>query len=289
MISLNLNFRKNALALLLSLCVSSSQAITIKDDQGRTVSFEKTPKRVVSLAPSLTKALFLLGVENRLVGVTVYCKEPKEAQHLPKVGTVISFDIEKVLSMKPDLVLATPLANGGQLNRVESLGVKVLVFKSPDSFDELCEQFVRLGRVFSAEQRALEIVRLAQRGLAAIKRKPKRELTVFVQLGTEPIWAAGKDSFIGEAVRLAGGLVPIPGRGGPVEREQVLKINPDVILIANMGIAGERERQKWKGFPSLKAVKENRIFLIEPDLYCSPTPLDFVQGVKGLYKLLQGS
>lgn len=282
-----MNFWKNVLALILSLYISSSQAITIKDDQGRTVSFEKPPKRVVSLAPSLTKALFLLGVENRLVGVTIYCKEPQKAQHLPKVGTVISFDIEKVLSLRPDLLLATPLANRAQLDRIESLGVKVLVFKSPDSFDELCEQFVRLGTVFSVEQKARDIVRLAERELATIKRKPKRKFVVFVQLGIEPIWAAGKDSFLGEAVRLAGGIVPVPGRGGPMERERVFKINPDVILIVDMGITGERERERWMGFPSLKAAKDNKVFLIESDLYCSPTPLSFVQGVKELYKLIQ--
>lgn len=264
-----------------------SQAISIKDDQGRIVNFERPPQRVISLAPSLTKALFLLGVGDRLVGVTVYCKEPKKAQDLPKVGTVINFDIEKVLSLKPDLIMATPLANKGQLDRIEGFGVRVLVFKSPDNFDELCRQFVKLGGIFSIEQKALDIVRFARRELEAIKRKPKTEVKVFVQLGTEPIWAAGRDSFIGEAVRLAGGIVPIPGRGGPMEKEEVLRIDPDVILIVDMGITGEREKRRWKEFPSLKAAKENRIFLVKSDLYCSPTPLSFVQGVKELYELLQ--
>lgn len=285
---LNLHYWTKILAFLFSVtAISLSQAIIIKDDQGRIVTFENPPQKVISLAPSFTKALFLLGVGDRIVGVTIYCKDHVKVQSLPKVGTVMSFDIEKVLSLKPDLIVATPLANRVQLDKLEALGIKVLVFKSPDSFRELCEQFVKLGTLFSLDQKALYIVKLAQKELEAIKKGAKRSPRVFVQLGTDPIWAAGKDSFIGEAVSLAGGLVPIPGRGGPVEREEVLKINPDVILIVNMGIVGERERRRWKAFTSLKAVRENRIFLIDPDLYCSPTPLSFVQGVKELYRLLQ--
>ncbi len=270
-------------------CVSS-WGFLIRDDVGRLVHFDVPPKRVVSLAPSITKTAFLLGAGDRLVGVTTFCTQPPEARLLPKVGTVVDFNIEEILRLKADLVIGTTLASRGLLKKVESLGVKVLIFRAPKNFRELCEQFMKLARVFGKEERGLEILSKVEKRLKEVREGiPKgRRPRVFVQVGANPLWAAGKESFLGEAIEMAGGEDIIRGQGGPIDRELVIKMNPDVILVVDMGIVGEREVNRWRQFDNLKAVREGKIFVIESDLYCSPTPVSFVEGVRILVDLLHG-
>ncbi|HIC90836.1 MAG TPA: ABC transporter substrate-binding protein, partial [Syntrophaceae bacterium] len=117
-----------------------------------------TPQRIVSLGPSLTEELYLLGVEDKIVGVTVYCNRPKEAQDKEKVGTVIKVDVERIISLKPDLLLATTLSDPAQMKKIRSLGIKVVTFPSCRNFSEICEQFLKLGKITGREEKAREII-----------------------------------------------------------------------------------------------------------------------------------
>lgn len=262
---------------------------TIRDDFGRQVTFEVPPRRVVSLAPSLTKAMVLLGLGDRLVGVSTYCNLP-QVSSLPRVGSVTDFNLEAVLQLKPDLVMATPLIPSVQVERLEEFGVKTVIFRAPEDFEELCQQFLRLSRIFEKEAEAERILAEARGRLEEIERRlsGKARPTVVLQIGANPLWVAGRESFLGQAVELAGGRNPIEGEGGPISRELVVKLNPDVILIVDMGIVGEREVENWKALPVIRAVREGRIYVVKSDLYCSPTPLSFVQGVEELWRLLHG-
>lgn len=281
--------RSLELAFFLCLLTSSVKGIVIRDDSGREVVFDRLPRRVVSLAPSFTKALVLLGLKDRLVGVTMYCNLPA-VSGLPRVGSVTDFNLEKILQLKPDLVLATPLVPKAQLRRLEDFRIKVVIFRAPEDFKKLCEQFKTLSRIFGREERAGEILSQVQRRLIAVKRRiaGKPRPRVILQIGADPLWVAGKKSFLGEAVQLAGGDNPIEGEGGPISRELVIKLDPEVILIVDMGMTGEREVEKWRSFGAIKAVRNGRIYLLKSDLYCSPTPLSFAQGVEELEGLLHG-
>ena len=248
-----------------------------------------SPRRIVSLVPALTEETFLLREEDRLVGVTTYCQRPPEAQQKEKVGTVVEFSVEKVLQLRPDVVLASPLASRGGIERLQRLGIWVEVFPAPRTFQELCQDFLQLAALLGAEEKALEVlreakVRMERLGVEVRGRRPR----VFIQIGANPLFAAGKDSIISEAVRLAGGRNIVEGETSPYSREAVIRADPDVILIVTMGIVGERERQAWSRFREMKAVREGRIYIVDSYLFCSPTPLSFVEAVSQLVRLLHG-
>lgn len=248
-----------------------------------------SPRRIVSLVPALTEEIFLLGEEDRLVGVTTYCRRPPEAQRKEKVGTVVEFSVEKVLQLRPEVVLASPLASRKAIERLRRLGLWVEVFPTPKTFEDLCGNFLQLAALLGAEQKALEVLRgvkgrMERLGLRARGGRPR----VFIQIGANPLFAAGSDSIISEAVRLAGGRNIVEGKTSPYSREAVIRADPDVILIVTMGVVGERERQAWSKFRGMKAVREGRIYIVDSYLFCSPTPLSFVEAVGQLVRLLHG-
>jgi iron complex transport system substrate-binding protein len=252
-------------------------------------ALENPPKRIVALAPSMTEALYLLGAEDLLVGNTTYCVTPDAARHKEKVGSVRSPDLEKIVSLKPDLVLATALTNPKTIEKLKSLGVEVMVLPAPKDFRHLCDQFLELGRKVGGEGRAREVVASAEENVAAIRRRiaglPKPK--VFIEIGARPLVTANRGYFINDFVKLAGGTnIAEDSKIGAYSREEVLRRNADVIIIVTMGIAGEKEREAWRKFRTLNAVKYNRIYSVDSRKVCSPTPATFAETLKEIAGLL---
>ncbi|MCK4519916.1 MAG: ABC transporter substrate-binding protein, partial [Candidatus Omnitrophica bacterium] len=120
------------------------------------------PQRIISLGPSITEQLYLLSAQDRLVGCTIYCKRPKEAKSKEKVGTVVEVNLEKIIGLKPDLVLATSLTNFKAIKKLKDLGIEVVSFFPPKNFDEICEQFLELGEIIGKEKKAEKIISKAK-------------------------------------------------------------------------------------------------------------------------------
>ena len=250
---------------------------------------DKFPQRIISLGPSITEELYLLGVENKIVGVTTYCQRPPQAQEIEKIGTVIEVNLEKVISLQPNLVLATSLTNPKAKEKLKNLGIKVITFPSAKNFREICEQFLELGKIVGREKEAEEIVYRAKKTVSSVKQKVKElpKPKVLVQVGAKPLWVAPKDSFVNDFIEFAGGI-NIAGNSetGLYSYEKVLKQNPDVIIITTMGIAGEEEKKIWQKYKTLNAVRNNRIYIIDSYRLCSPTPVTFVETLKEIVKIL---
>ena len=247
------------------------------------------PQRIISLGPSITEQLYLLKAEDRLVGCTVYCNKPPRAKEKEKVGTVVEVNLEKIVSLKPDLVLATPLTNRKAIEKLKNLGIAVVVFPAAKTLIQICSQFLELGKFTGKEKQAEEIAKRVKSKAVTIKnaienlRKPK----VFIQIGAKPLFAATGASFVNDFIEFAGGInIAKEAKTGIYSREQVLMKNPDVIIIATMGIAGEKEKGVWKRYKSLKAVEKNRIYIIDSYKLCSPTPISFVETLKELVIIL---
>ncbi|MCK4533456.1 ABC transporter substrate-binding protein [bacterium] len=244
-------------------------------------------QRIISLGPAITEQLYLLGVQERLVGCTIFCKRPKEAENKEKVGTVIEINLEKVVSLSPDLVLATPLTDFRYVEKLKKIGIKVVRFPLAGDFNQLSIQFLELGEIVGRKQKAEEIVIVARKEVERIKEAvecfPKR--TVFVQVGANPLFTVNEDSFVHDFIKLAGGI-NVAGRvkSGFYSREKVLNDNPEVIIIATMGIIGEEEKGIWQKYKTIKAVKNNRIYIIDSYALCSPTPVSFVETLKEMQK-----
>jgi ABC-type Fe3+-hydroxamate transport system substrate-binding protein len=261
---------------------------------GHTLALSKTPlpQRIVSVVPHITEELYLLGVQDRIVGVTTYCQRPPEAQDKERVGAVVEVNVEKVLSLQPDLIIASPLTDEKQIQKLQDLGMRVEIFEAPQDFEGLCAGLLDLARLVGGEQEAREIINQARRDIEYIKGmvqglpRPK----VFVQIGEKPLVAAGGDSFIDDFVAFAGGVnIAHEVNTSVYSREEVVKRNPDIILIAKMGIAGEREKGQWAKYTTIRAVQANQIYTVDPYRFCSPTPLSFVETVQELVSLFHGT
>lgn len=252
-------------------------------------TIENRPKRIVSLAPSMTEELYLLKAEDSLVGNTTYCVTPPAARHKEKIGTITNIDLEKIVSLKPDLVLATSLTGPKTIQKLRDIGIEVRVFPAPKNFASLCEQFLELGKAIGKEADAREIVAAAEKKVAAIKARTEALIKpkVFIEIGAKPLFAANKDYFINDFVGLGGGTnIAEDSKMGTYSREEVLRQNADVILIVTMGLAGEKEKEAWQEFKTLNAVKSGRIHIVESRKICSPTPVTFVETLKEITTLL---
>jgi iron complex transport system substrate-binding protein len=251
--------------------------------------FSIYPQRIISLGPSLTEDLYLLGVEDRLVANTTYCKRPPEAEKKEKIGSVIEVNIEKIVSLEPDLILTTSLTNSKKIEKLKNLGIKVVDFPYAHNFSQLCDQFLELGQIVGRKKGAEEIVRQAECQVASINTsvedlpKPK----VFIQVGARPLFTAIEDSFIHNFIEFAGGINIASGvKSGLYSREKVLSQNPDVILIVTMGIVGEEEKEIWEKYGTLNAVKNSRIHIVDSNKVCSPTPISFVMVLREILDIL---
>jgi len=250
------------------------------------------PQRIVSLVPNITEELYLLGAQDRIVGVTIYCQRPPEAQDKERVGAVVEVNVEKILSLQPDLVIASPLTDHKQIQKLRDLDIRVEIFQPPQDFEGLCAGFLDLARLVGREQEAGAIITRATEALDSIKGKVNglSRPRVFVQIGARPLVAAGGDSFIDDFVNCAGGVnIAREVKTSTYSCEEVVRRNPDIILIAQMGLAGEGERGQWVQYTTIRAVQTGQIYVVDPYRFCSPTPLSFVDQVKELVRLFHGA
>jgi iron complex transport system substrate-binding protein len=243
--------------------------------------------RIISLGPGITDELYLLGAEDKIAGVTTYCrKSPKGAQ---KVGAAVEISIEKIAALNPDLVLATSIINPKSLEKLKNLNIRVVVFPAARNFEQVCEHFLELGRILGKEKEAASIVSGARRDVESIRGfvRPLRHPGVIVQAGAKPLWVVPKDSFISDFIESAGGVNLGPdGQSGGYSREKVIDLNPDVIIITTMGIVGEEEKALWSKYSDVAAVKNGRVYIVDSDKFCSPTPVSFVDTLKETVVLL---
>lgn len=250
------------------------------------------PMRIISLGPFLTKTVYLLGAGERLVADTRYCEDPEQYGQKEKIGTLTHVNVEKIISLKPDLVLASQFTKEKQLRVLEQFNIKTVQFKNPENFEKICSNTIYLGQLIGKERRAREIVKSAAARVQEVERltmhlSPKR---VFIQVGIKPIHTSNESTFVNEFIKRTGGI-NIAGKedSGIYSREKVVKENPDVILISTMGSskhAGSKEKRQWQAFNSMTAVKNNAVYLLDSEVICSPTPLIFAGALEDIARLI---
>ncbi|MCU7496677.1 MAG: cobalamin-binding protein [Ignavibacteria bacterium] len=260
----------------------------VKDDLGIVVPFNDVPKKIISMAPNLTEMVYSLGMGSRLVGNTLYCTYPPEARKVTKVGDMLTIDYEKILSLKPDLVLITVEGNAkDSYIKLKNLGLKVFV-SNPRNFDGIKKTYADLGKIFGKARQADSTISLWQAQYDSVTTAAGRiehpKCLFFV--GFNPIMVAGKNTFINGLLTSAG-LVNIAGdsqQNYPVySREEILKRNPDFLLTTGTShTGGDVIRNNYTEWKSLKAVKNNNIIVLDPDLYLRPGPR-FTKALKELF------
>lgn len=247
-------------------------------------------KRIISLSPSATQSIYQMGAQDHLVGCTSYCKEGV-ADHKPIVSSAVKMNVEKIVELKPELVIASGLTNPKDVETLRKFGIRVEVMLTPIAIEEIYNHFYQIGRFVGAAQKAGAIIAEARAEVQRIRvsrAKMKERPAIFFQIGADPIFAVLKGTFMDNYITILGGENVAAGlEHGTVGREFVLAKNPDYIFIATMGIVGENEIKTWKQHPNLSAAKNKRVFAIESEIACQPTPQTFVETLKQMDKLMK--
>jgi len=271
-------------------CLLGPRAVTVTDDAGRVLTLDRAPERIVSMAPSNTEILFALGLGDRVVGVTTYCNYPPEAAAVEKVGDAYSPDYEKIVSLRPDLVVAVGTADSDLVKGLEGYGLKVLVLQAA-TVDQVASDILLVGKVCRADKAAEKLAAKLQQRLAAVKERlaavsAAPRPTVFWCLD-RGLWTVGPKSFVSDIIKLAGGQNIGDSLGmayGQFSLETLLQTDPDVIIIPVLDQSVPAELAKLPGWSTLKAVREGRVYQIDPDIVSRPGPrvADAVEQVAAL-------
>ncbi len=242
------------------------------------------PQRIVSTAPSVTETLFALGVGDRVVGVTTFCRHPEKARSRPKIGGYSNPSLEAILALKPDLVVVGDA--GTVANRLVELGVPTLEVR-PEDFRSIDDSIRAIARRVGVPERGEALVaRIAAQRAAVVRAVAGRPRPrTLLLLGHSPdslasLYAAGPKSFLGEMLEAAGGESVLAEVRTPYPRvsvEEVIGRDPDVILSilsppADATDAAARARRLWSGYPSVKAVRAGAIRVVVDDTMVQPGP-----------------
>ena len=249
------------------------------DDLGRKVEITPSPKRIVSLAPGITEVLYGLGLDGEIAGVTIYCNYPEAALLKPKIGGFTNISVEKILSLNPDLIIGTADGNRKEtVMRLESLGMPVYV-TNPKTLDEILEMVLAIGRITGKEREAKKLtldLKNRVKNLSSLV-NGRRKKSVFFQVGGEPIITVGRDTVHNQLITLAGGVNIAGGEKTLYPRysvEEVVARQPEVIILTSMKYEADVSNilNKWKKWPHIPAVKDNRLHIIDTDLIDRSSP-----------------
>jgi len=269
-----------------------SDAKAVTDQMGRHVTVPKKPERIVSLAPSITEIIFALDQGHRLKGVTTYSDFPLEAQKLPKVGSYVQLDLEKIVALKPDLCIAIKDGNPiAVARRLESLKIPVYAV-NPRNLETVIQTVQEIGGLLNVQKKADQLVQSMNRRIQQVKSLVAQTVyrpRVFFQIGVSPIVSVGTHTFSNELIVLAGGKNVAQG---PIAYprysiEQVLALSPEVIIITSMARAAifKQVKAQWNRWPSLPAVRNHRIYVEDSNLFDRPTPR-LVEGLELMVRLI---
>jgi len=257
--------------------------IEVTDQLGRVVKLEKVPERIISLVPGNTEILFALGLGNKVVGVTEYCDYPPEAQEKPKVGGFSTPNIEEVVALSPDLIIATQRHEVTIIPALEGKGLTVFAL-DPKTLDEVLEAITLIGEITGKEGEASQLVTEMINRIKAVTDKtdnlPEAQRPkVFSITWHDPLKTAGGDTWQDELIVKAGGINiahDLTGGYVPISLEAVIDANPEVIIAdVGMGTGADSPLQFAKTEERLRGVDariNNQVYGIAVDFSGRPGP-----------------
>jgi len=258
----------------------------VKKNTGFTFTSMHRPVRIISTVPSNTEILFALGLGDRIVGVTSQCNYPPAAKKIQKIGGA-NLNAEKIIALNPDLVLMLGDAQMNDIERLRCFQLPVFVI-NPRDLNGLISSIRLIGKITGSQKEAEALAKKISddmRRVSLLKRAAARP-KVFVVLWDDPLITAGKGTFIDNLITAAGGKNIASGMKGKypiMSLETLIEEDPDYLVIAGKSkddIKKLKDRNAWK---LLKAVKENKILLIDSDIITRPSPrlitaLDLISG-----------
>ena len=269
-----------------------SHSETFKDAVGRNVVITHAPVRIVPLAPSLTEILYYLGLGDKVVGVTNNSYYPPDALEKPRIGSYIDLNIEKIITLAPDLVIGTRDGNNpGIVDLLDQAKIPTYIV-DPSNVDQVIETVRIIGRLCGIEKKADLLAQGLQNRLDRIKKavENKRKPVVLLQINLHPIMTVNKDTFHQDIISIAGGINMSADSDIKYPRisiEEVIKKKPEIIIISSMEKGGmfEKARQEWLKWTSIPAARDGRVYLIDSDLIDRPSPR-IIDGIEQMAKMI---
>lgn len=259
---------------------SAAYPLTVKDQMNREVTVEKEPERIVSLAPSNTEILFALGLGDKVVGVTNYCDYPEEAKSKEKIGGFADPNMEKIVSLKPDLVLATDM-HQKPVEQLEKLNIPVVVL-TPKDIPEMLNSIEIIGKISGKEAESLKLVETLKDRIKAVEDKvagipQDKRPKVYYEVWPEPFTTAGPGTFVNDIIEKAGGrnIAGDAEKAYPeYSQEMIIAKNPDIIIFSHHGSSktAVEDILKRPGWENINAVKDKKVFYVDENIAQRATP-----------------
>ncbi|MCH7274445.1 MULTISPECIES: cobalamin-binding protein [Burkholderia] len=260
---------------------SATNAITVIDDAGRIVTLSAPARRVISVAPHATELLYAAGGAAAMVGAVSYSDYPEAARALPRVGDNRSLDLERIVALKPDLIVVWRHGNADrQTAQLAALGIP-LYFSEPKRLDEVAVSLDKLGRLLGTRAQADRAAADYRQRIAALRARyaARPPVTVFLQIWDRPLTTLNGAQIVSDVLRLCGGrnvfaaLQPV---APTVSDEAVLAADPEAIVATAQGAtasdASLPSLERWRRWPSLAAVARSNLFAVDGDWLTRPTP-----------------
>jgi len=251
----------------LGAAASAFAGVSAVDSDGRRLELAQPAARIVSLAPHVTEQLFAAGAGARLVAVSEYSDYPEEAKRLPQVASSGSVDLERVLALKPDLVVAWRLeATAAALARLEALGVPVF-YSEPRRLAQIPDSIEALGELAGTADTAQAVAASLREQLNQLKTKygTRRRVSVFYQISERPLMTLGGRQFVSDAIELCGGhnvFADSPVMAPQVNIEAVLAADPEAIITASARPSERSWQALWRRFPGMRAVRAENLYAV---------------------------
>jgi len=297
-ISTSISASVTAAALLASVCLTGhAQAapVTVTDDTGARVTLNAPAQRVISLAPHVTELLYAAGGGAQMAGAVTYSDYPPEARQLPRVGDNKALDLERIVALRPDLIVVWRHGNAQrQIERLRELHVP-LFFSEPHRLDDIAVTLTKLGQLLGTSAVADRAAGQYRQDIAQLRARyaARPPVDVFYQVWDQPLMTLNGTHMISDVIALCGGrnvfarlepLVPT------VSTEAVLAANPEAIVTAAPGATAPDtplpQLDRWRAWPAMTAVARNNLFTIDGDLINRPAPR-IVQGATQLCEDLE--
>ncbi len=282
------------LFLLMGSSITVNYPLTVIDDTGTAVTIPQEPQRIISTAPSNTEILFALGLQKKIVGITNYCNFPEETKNIEKIGEMTPLNLEKIISLYPDLILAYPGLQLKEIQRLRELGLSVIAL-DPLTLEDTFKSVKMIANICGiSEKGSLLVDNLTQR-VNIIKSKVLKipisvRPKIFVGSTFETIFTPGAGTLFHELITLAGGenIAADLSFWKKVSPEFVAQAEPDIIIVP-VGAMNQGEESKIKrdlsqhpGWSNIPAIKNQKIFIVNEDLFYRAVPR-LVDGLELLY------
>ena len=264
--------------ILLALCSSLAQAaISVVDDSGQPVVLARPAQRVISMAPHVTELLFAAGGGARIIGAMNFSDYPHEARSIPLIGSNSQIDLERVIALKPDLIIVWQSGNTArQIAQLRSLGIPVF-HSEPRRLETVATSLERFGRLLGTEPQAQLAAARYRAKVAALNQRyaSRPPVPVFYQAWDSPVYTLNGDQIASDAIRLCGGrnvFGALKTIAPQVSVEAVLQLDPEVIVGGKRYTPQDRGLSIWDPYKGMTAVKRKNLMTLDEELLTRPGP-----------------